>query len=229
MNATIGGICASLAAGGYSVKFQGFSALDRYMGLPALPFLWAETDADLAVLARYIENLRFPGADIADGAADTSEGTCYFRCVDAGDSPEVGGPSFPLLSFIYDWRSRRFQDPLGLYPLLRELRDGRGFNPSGFDFRAFNAGAGSYRAAMEGALILARYSDKTGAFRRALEELLPALGNSPPQAAPELERTFLTCLMVSPRPGEGLEFLKGSGFLGELWPELAALDDVDHS
>jgi len=119
----IAAICSSLAAGGYSVKFRGFSAIDRYLGLPALPFLRAETNADITVLARFIDNLRFPGAEISDAAVDTPEGTCYFRCMDS-DEPEYipekeNNNSFPLLSFGYDCQTRHFLDPLGVYPQLR--------------------------------------------------------------------------------------------------------------
>ena len=121
----IAGICSSICAGGYSVRLRGFSAIDRYLGLPALPFQWAETNADIAVLARFIENLRFPGVEIADGAVDTPEGTCYFRCLDSDEQKE-NCFSIPLLSFGYDWQTRRFQDPMGVYPLLREIRKNKG-------------------------------------------------------------------------------------------------------
>ena len=162
----IAGICSSLCAGGYSVKLKGFSAIDKYLGLPPLSFCWAETSADIAVLARIIENLRFPGVDLADCAAEASDGTCYFRCPDID---EQSRDTFPLLSFGYDWQRRRFLDPLGVYPLLRELRDKReqflegdrsdaGFFREGIlNQTTLRTSAGSYRAIMDAALLLARY------------------------------------------------------------------------
>ena len=224
----ISGIYSSLCAGGYSVKFRGFSAIDRYLGLPALPFLWADTDADITVLARLIDNLRFPGVEIADGAVDTPDGTCYFSCLDSDEKKEKEH-TFPLLSFGYDWQTRRFQDPLGVYPLLRELRSGkRDFldYPNDDSLRKF----GRCRLIMDASLIFARYD-----FETKIAASIPAFTqmpiNVPPALlpGPELQRAFLSCLLVSSRPDRGLEFLKRSGFLKELWPELASFDDVDHS
>ena len=224
----IAGICASLCAGGYEVKFRGFSAIDRYLGLSALPFVWVQTTADIAVLARFVENLRFPGVEIADAAVDTPKGTCYFHCLDS-DAAAENGFSFPLLSFGYDWQSRRFQDPLGVYPLLRSLfkkspckhQSGKGDLPE-YSGDVFPPGFDNYRAVMDAALILSRYDFP------ALPRI--PIGNlSEPLPAPELQRAFLCCLLVSPWPDRGLELLKRTGFLKEVWPELACFDEVDHS
>jgi len=218
-------ICSSLAAGGYSVKFSGFSALDLYFRLPYLPFCWIETNADIAALARYTGNLRFPGVDIADAAVETSNvtsangtcngGTCYFRCLDNG---ERSGASFPILSLTYDWQTKRFHDPLGVYPLLRELRE-RKFET--VPNRSVQPQNGSARAVMETALLLARYGFPAETFAADVDQ-----GRS---IKPEAQRVFLTCLMLSAKPELGLELLKRTGFLKEFWPELACLNEVDHS
>ena len=219
---TIAGICSSLCDGGYSVKFRGFGAIDKYLGMSALPYTWIETNADIAVLARFIENLRFPGVEIADGATDISGATYYFRCLDYDDQKESGF-SFPLLSFGYDWKTRHFQDPLGVYPLLRGLGKNEenslaSSDPDHAPPRYFSR----YRVIMDAALIMARYNF-TG-FPR-----LSASGPKEPLPPPEFQRAYLCCLLVSPRPDRGLELLKRSGLLKELWPELACFDDVDHS
>jgi len=212
----IEGICSSLAAAGYTVKFRGISALDLYFRLPALPFTWIETNADIAILARYIDNLRFPGVGIADAAADTSGGTCYFRCHESNERSEN---YFPLLSLTYDWQTKRFQDPLGVYPLLQKLRDHK--LETGFDLGAAQAQVGSSHIVLEAALLLARYGFSVETSAASFEQNLP-----PGQ---EAQRAFLCCLMLSARPELGLELLKKSGFLKNFWPELASLDDVDHS
>jgi poly(A) polymerase len=208
-------ICSSLAAAGYSVKFSGYSALDLYFRLPPLPFLWIETNADIGVLARYIDNLRFPGVDIADAAVETANGTCYFRCL---ESDERSNASFPVLSLTYDWQTKRFRDPLGIYPILRELRD-RKFET--VPNLAVQSQIVSNRIAMEAALLVARYGFSADMFAATVEQ------NQSPR--PEAQRLFLSCLMLSARPELGLELLKRTGFLKEFWPELASLNDVDHS
>ncbi|MDR2109805.1 MAG: phosphohydrolase, partial [Spirochaetaceae bacterium] len=114
-----------LVSAGYTLSLCGFSALDRYMGLPPLPFTWVETNAALQVLARLFEGLRFPGVDLADGAVETGGEIWYFRCFDQEESPgSESCPSYTLLSLTQDLTTRRFRDPRGIYPLLRELRDG---------------------------------------------------------------------------------------------------------
>jgi poly(A) polymerase len=208
-------ICSSLVAAEYTVKFSGYSALDLYFRLPALPFFWIETDADIGVLARYIDNLRFPGVDVADAAGETANGTCYFRCI---ESDERSKASFSVLSLTFDWRTKRFQDPLGIYPLLRDLRDRKLETVPNF---AVQSQIGSNRLIMEAALLLARYGFCADMF------VATTVQNQPPR--PEAQRLFLSCLMLSARPELGLELVKRTGFLKEFWPELAALNDVDHS
>ena len=234
-----------LAAAGYAVSLRSFSALDSYLGLAPLPFVLAETSAGIAALARHLEGLRFPGADIADGAVDAGGQSWYFRCVDPDDSDSFH-PSFYLLSFTQNWSTQRFQDPRNSYPLLRKLRD-RGKKPLQHSgnreppppeqpwWVAVNAGADRYQALMDAALILARYQDGEDAAGRDLlprpAELLRFLDALPPGSppGPEAQRLLLGSLLVSARPDRGLELLKAGGFIRELWPELALLDGVDHS
>jgi len=206
-------ICSSLAAAGYTVKFHGYSALDLYFRLPSLPFIWIETNADIAVLARYIDNLRFPGVGIADAAAETTGGTCYFRCLESNEQSEV---FFPILSLTYDWPTKRFQDPLGVYPLLQKIRNHK--PETNLDLGVTQL---HNRIVMEAALLLARYGFSAETSAASFEQNLPP--------GPEAQRVFLCSLLLSAKPELGLELLKKSGFLKGFWPELASLDDVDHS
>jgi poly(A) polymerase len=238
-------IFGPLAAAGYAVSFRSFSALDRYLGLAPLPFTLAETNAPVAALAHHLEGLRFPGADIADGAVDADGQSWYFRCVDPDDSDNFR-PSFGLLSFAQNWNTGRFQDPQNNYFLLRKLRD-RGKRPLQYSgnretpppdqpwWADVNAAADRCQALMDAAVILARYLDCDEAGEQALlpspAEVLRFLDALPPgfPPKPEAQRLLLEALLVSARPDRGLELLKAAGFVRELWPELALLDSVDHS
>jgi poly(A) polymerase len=229
-------VSETLASAGYTLAFCGFSALDRYMGLPPLPFVWAATDADIQALARLFEGLRFPGADLADGAVEAEDGSWYFRCLDSEEplrSRKAPGPSYTILSLTQDGGTRRYRDPRGVYPLIRELRDGPPKNAPAQAadpwWTGLNPGAGRYRALMDGALILARYGPEHAGL--PMDEIAGTLRGLPPDAppAPEAQRVLLTALLVSRRPDLGLELLKAGGFIGELWPELAGMDEVDHS
>jgi poly(A) polymerase len=209
-------IFSSLTAAGYTIKFRRYSALDLYFRLPSLPFFWIETNADIAVLARYIDNLRFPGVGVADAAVETSGETCYFRCLESNEQSEK---SFPLLSLTYDWQTKRFQDPLGVYPLLRKIRNHK--SETDLDLTIAQPHTGNSHTVMEAALLLARYGFSAETFAATKEQ------NMSP--GPEIQRVFLCCLLLSARPELGLELLKKSGFLKEFWPELASLNEVDHS
>jgi poly(A) polymerase len=223
-----------LISAGYLVRLSGFSALDRYMGFNPLPFVYAETDIDISGLARLLEKLRFPGPEIASGAVDTGGQSWYFRCT---DSENENHPSFAVLSLRQDWKTKRFQDSLDLYPLFRELRDGRDKKNEGFrtDFpppdpwwTGVYPGTERYQALMDGALILARYETRYVPPVNKILRFLDTLPEGfPPK--PEGQRLLLTGLLVSHRPDLGLELLKAAGFISEFWPELALLDDVDHS
>ncbi|MDR2742929.1 MAG: HD domain-containing protein [Treponema sp.] len=241
-----------LAAHGYSLSLGSFSALDRYWGLPPLPFVWAETGADLSGLARLFEGLRFPGIDLADGAVEHDRRQWYFRCPDPEENsrwPSPEGPSYKLLTLTQNQEVKNFRDLLGIYPLLRLLRDGKPAAELPPDLQSsgsaepwwagLNPETVRWRAVMDGALIMARYSpaedtpgrnfrgDGHRAVVEAAESFRDLAAGQPPSA--EGQRVLLTSLLVSERPDLGLELLKAAGFVEEFWPELARLDDVDHS
>ncbi|MDR3146732.1 MAG: HD domain-containing protein, partial [Treponema sp.] len=224
----------TLVSAGYSLSLRGFSALDRYLDHRPLPFVWVETDADIPALARLFEGLRFPGVNLADGAVEAGEGSWYFHCIDGDEVPsEARHPSYELLSLTQDWPSGRFRDPCGLYPLIRKLarpRPEAGGAPGPEEpwWTGIHPWTGRYRALMDGALILARYESSS---RPAMDGILRNLADLPRDQGPgtEGQRVLLTSLLMSPRPDRGLELLKAAGFVEEFWPELALLDDVDHS
>jgi poly(A) polymerase len=238
----------TLAAHGYSLNLCSFSALDRYWGLPPLPFAWAETDADISDLARLFEGFYFPGVILADGAVEGEQFQWYFRCPDMEEEscwPSPEGPSYKLLTITQNQATGIFYDPLGMYPVLRQLRDGKSaavlpedIQPPVSDdpwWTSFNPKVNRWQAAVDGALILARYSRAedtlTGDSSHIITELAASLqGMKAGQPLPaEGQRVLLTSLLVSRRPDLGLRLLKAAGFVDEFWPELARLDNVNHS
>jgi poly(A) polymerase len=253
---------------GFSLSFTGFSAIDNYMGLNPLPFVFLETGAGLPELARFLGGIRFPGPRLAHAALEEagtdaagppggssppdavpggkgpSGGpgrTWYFRCLDGDENPgrAAGGrdagedpaEAYSVLSFSQDCKTRRFRDPLGVYPLVREFLRAPDRPPerTGPWWSLLNPGAGRYRAAMEAALILARYTDGSEAPVKDAAALIAELPGEGPDPLPEAQRTLLTGILVSPFPGGALELLKTTGFIRKFWPELGLLEGVDHS
>jgi poly(A) polymerase len=230
-----------LLSRGFSAVLTGFSAIDNYLKQDELPFVFAKTGAGLSDLARLFDGLRFPGAALADGAAEEDGRVYLFRCIDPDERVnESEKPSFPLLSFGRDLQTGYYLDPLGVYPLVRKIRDRiRTVNQaaalpkenSPADWWTPNPAAGSRRSCMEAALILARYCREDDIGRRILDEITRRIQSLPRDIppGPAEQRVLLTGLLASPSPGLGLELLKKAGFIKEFWPELALLDDVDHS
>ena len=224
-----------IAAAGFPACLSGFSAIDSYLGRSASSVVRVLCAADLADLARLFEGLRYPGADLADAALDSGGKTWYFRCEDSpggGLPPRRGGESLGFLEFYRDCKTGRFYDPNGIYPILRGIKTGDPAGEAGSILRDFDPGADPSRVAMDAAMILARYFPETGAREAnvAAKAFLEQAGNilgSP--SGGEEQRTLLMELLNAPSPIPGLEFLKGIGFVAEHWPELAAMDDVDHS
>lgn len=240
---TDNGVLAALDAAGFSVCLRGLSAIDAYAGREAGAGVFLLTSADVAELARCFEDLRYPGVDLAAAALDSGERTFYFECSGAETGRPFSGadcrPAFKLLEFYQDLKTRRFYDPRGLYPLLRQIKNKGAFSPLELLGDMLNPGVERQRALMEGALILAKYfppgDDSAAPTQCAAEEqaghiagLFQKLREGPAPGTEE-QRLLLTGLLTAPNPGPGLELLKRGGFIGEFWPELAVLDDVDHS
>jgi poly(A) polymerase len=74
------------------------------------------------------------------------------------------------------------------------------------------------------AISASRYTDYPCDFGLQSEaSLLPENLNS------EQERVLLSCILLSPYPDKGFNYLKQTGFIEKYWPELYSLDDVDQS
>jgi poly(A) polymerase len=252
-----------LCAAGFSVYLHSYSAIDSWLGRDAETSVQILTSADTAELARLFEELRYPGAYLADAALDFSERqTLYFHCLDmapvyiteympvnfpadlyAEKSQRNNRFSFNLLEFYQDYKSRTFYDTAGIYPVLsgiRQLADSSStaiIDPLEIFRKSINPGYDRVRAIMDAALILSKYfsPDSFGGGdcipKKYLEKIIEMFNelhkDSPP--GKEEQRFFLTGLVTSPNPGLGLEFLKACGFINDFWPELATLNEADHS
>ena len=232
-----GGVFDALIARDIPAYLCGTSAIDSYLGSAGGAAGHILVATDVTGLAKLFEDLRYPGAALADAALERENTAWYFHCAKTDSSAafprEERRPSFKLLELYQDCKSRRFYDPRENYPLLRAIL-GRPFNAkSGGDFRCWwecpNPGAECCRALTDAALILAKYFPET-ALREinGMAALLQTLPKSPPPVVEE-QRLLLEELLSAPNPAAGFELLKSGGFIAEFWPELAALDDVDHS
>jgi len=232
-----------ISAAGFPVYLRSFSAIDSYLGTGGGDAVYSSCTIDLAGLAKLFEGLRYPGTALADAAVDcmddegnreiSNRKTWYFHCEETGAFSSRGA-TYEFLEFYRNCKTRRFYDTNGIYPRLRFLRDGEGFGDpecgkkSPLQWLAETEKYDDPLAALcELAVLLAKYFPDTpgkdlniiaAEFRR------PYLA---PQA--ELQRLLLSGLLGAENPACGFELLKKCGFITACWPELAVLDDVDHS
>ena len=210
-----------IVAAGFPVYLHGFSAIDSYLGRNVSNAVHLLCAADLADLARLFEGLRYPGVAFADAALDFEGKTWYFHCDDT-EALHERHASFGFLEFYQDCKTSRFHDPNGIYPILRGIRDGAASGEAEHDALLAKPYSDPCRALMDGAMILARYFPEARIRRTG----------GPVQGIPpcvEEQRLLLTELLNTPDPTTGFELLKNSGFVAAYWPELALMDDVDHS
>ncbi|MDR0486808.1 MAG: HD domain-containing protein [Treponema sp.] len=248
----------TLCTAGFFAYLHGFSAVDSWLGRETGAAVQVLTNADAADLARLFADLRYPGMDIADAALDDTKKVCYFHCADMREFAfEENSPSFNLLEFYQEYKSRAFYDPCGIYPLLTGIRRGirksaaahsakethvkTDANADAFEnvFEILGGGldpcSERSRAVMDAALILAKYfptdSVPNGGAGEQIKKIAELFGGlrKGPDPGQEEQRLLLCELMTSPNPGLGLDLLKACGFIGELWPELAILEHTDHS
>ena len=218
-----------IAAAGFPVYLCGFSAIDSYLGRFPTTAVHVSCRAELADLARLFEGLRYPGVSFADAAVDCGGKAWYFRCAD--EPRNCRDSSFDFLEFFQDCVSRRFYDPNDIYPVLRRIRDGKedDNSDSGQWWKTAQSGSDPYRVIFDRAMILARYFPEAASreINAAAAEFRSV--NAGPQFCIEEQRLLLTGLLEAANPAPGFELLKSAGFISAFWPELAALDDVDHS
>jgi len=217
----------------FSAYLHGFSAIDFWLtGKITNNFIHILTDADTAGLAKLFEKLRYPGVDLADAALDEEDKTYYFRCV---DSVKDFKPSFPLLDFYRDCKTKAFIDPHGIYPLLLKIRTNKPLDENNLEF---NPNIEYNKALTDVALILSKYNTHENVTEKDIKKLAEQLkinffntSNFRTEQAPcfEEQRVFLSELITSPNPGLGFELLKTCGYIEKYWPELAILEQADHS
>jgi poly(A) polymerase len=233
-------VLETIYTAGFSAYLHGFGAIDSWLG-ESETFVHILTNAGTADLARLFEDLRYPGIDLADAALDRhgdKNETWYFRCADSFNDNR---PSFNLLEFYQDCKTRVFYDPSGIYPLLAGIRDGirkpqkinieTALSPPEIFRQGINLGFDRTRSSMDAALILAKYFHPDLRAEKYIDEI-SRLFASPRESSPvkqEEQRILLCSLLSSANPGLGFELLKKSGFISEYWPELAILDKADHS
>ena len=235
------GVLDALLLQGFPVYLRGFSAIDSYLGRNGGSSGRILAGADVADMAKLFEDLRYPGAALADAALDRNGVIYYFYCTSmegCRDFPcEERRPSFKLLELYQHCETRRFYDPHDNYPLLRAIygkpvcsgTEKSGGSPSAPWWEHINSTAERCRSLTDAALILAKYFPETASREiKEMTALFTPLPEGPPPGIEE-QRLLLADLLAAPNPAAGFELLKRGGFIAAFWPELAEMDNVDQA
>jgi poly(A) polymerase len=235
-----------LISAGFSAYLHGYSAIDSWLSSDAKQKVNSHTmqvftNASIADLARLFEDLSFPGVDLADASLVTTAASWLFHCADYIETVESAVnlnfgltekktlfpklSQFTLLDFFQDYSTGVFHDPHGIYPVLREIKQG---NCDPFELFKNGLYGKPTQALMDAALILAKYFPQTDKLDRRICEIFNNVNENFTPGVLQ-QRLLLSQLMISDNPGLGLELLKTSGFIEKFWPELAILDEVDHA
>uniref|UniRef100_A0A7C3EBX4 HD domain-containing protein n=1 Tax=Gracilinema caldarium TaxID=215591 RepID=A0A7C3EBX4_9SPIR len=223
-----------LLEAGWTAELIGFSALDRYVHIPAGPVTYIQTTADLPELSKLFDNLRYPGVALADAAVDRDEGRYYFYCTEESTEAVF---FHPLLSLRFNINRQVYIDERDLYPVYAEIAKQLLFPDSianqEIPWLSLSESDSSPQYLLETAIILARYSPQETDYNREdpvasiLKIVSPVLDTV--DVPIEQQRTYLELLLTSNRPDLGFSFLLKSGIIAQLWPELAMMDTIDHS
>jgi poly(A) polymerase len=197
---------AVLQDGGHRVHCASYTALDRYFRLPpSAGTRYFLTDCSLICLARTFDELQYAGERHED-AIVLHEGRPYaFRCWDEDDPPSPR--PFSVQELLYDPQREVFLDPEGVYPDLRLPA----LVPRG--------GAPALARLAEAAKLVSRYHYRASAAELGLEGPFG-------RPAEAFQRDLLLGVLEGSQPQKGLALLAESGFVQDLWPELARMSVV---
>ena len=220
-----------ITAAGFPVYLHGFNAVDSYLGRKNTIAFHAICGADLADLARIFENLRYPGAALADAAVDSKEKTWYFKCLDSDSGMEAAvskaSATFDFLEFYQDCKTGRYYDTAGIYPYLRFIRDGVKCENIGLSQIRENSQIHPRKLLNDMAVILAKYFPETTSREIGkIAEKYRCQNCGKPST--EEQKILLAGLLEAANPAGGFELLYKSGYISAYWPELAVLNEVDH-
>jgi len=210
--------CENLESISGDIYLYGFSALDRYYGIGPGIVSYIATTASLVDLARGFDDVIYPGRYDADVLLSRGLETCLFKSIESLEDIPVS-PAAPL-SFLYNIKRESYLDRFMVYPDLRSCSFREGFS-----FTANGPEKNLWLIYSEIAVLISRYNF-------APPDLWKAAQASPEEEdllSPDEQREILLLILTGKNQERGLKFLMDCGFIKAHWPQLALLNQVDHS
>jgi poly(A) polymerase len=179
----------------------GITAIDAYYGEKPRPLRFLAVQCSVIELARCFGELQYPGLPYADAALHEE---ARLLCVENALEDDLGGP---WMNFRRNPRNGIFYDKDNIYHELRAHSISSRY-------------AKSERSLFDAAIFATLHEPP---LHISDAEVIPSSPSAP------FQKDLLIGILSGPYPASGFEILKQSGFIAQEWPELALLDDVDHS
>jgi poly(A) polymerase len=179
----------------------GITAIDAYYDEKPRPIRFLVVQGSVIELARCFGELQYPALPYADASFQEE---ARFLCTENALEDDLGGP---WMNFRKNPLNGIFYDKDKIYDELRART-----LPSRY--------AKSERSLFDAAI-----------FAKLRETLMPESEELviPASTSALFQKDLLISILSGPYPASGFELLKRSGFIAREWPELALLDEVDHS
>jgi len=182
----------------------GITALDAYLDEKPRPLKFLAVQCSLVELARVFDVLEYPNLPYADASLCDE---VRFICTEDALEENLGSP---WMNFKRSPSTGVYYDKGDIYNSLKA----RNIQPSSSEYSEIE------RSLFDFTLLA------------TLSELPPKTIGSialPPSPSVLFQRDLLIGILSGPYPVSGFEVLKQSGFIAREWPEIALLDNVDHS
>ena len=202
-----------LESGGIRYAWDSVTALDHYFGIPKAPFRYIAVEASLSEVARHFPEISFEGYLDSDAVARYEGYQLLIRCADSlRESP---GRSYQIQHFLFDPAGERYIDPDESYGAIRahSLGEKRSLAVTGYEL---------LQEWLDLAVLLSRYPLEDP------EEFPPRVDRSLGEDLSTIRPAF-SLILTGPTPWRGLELLRRGGVIDTLLPEMAKMDETDHS
>ncbi|MFP4329695.1 MAG: HD domain-containing protein [Alkalispirochaetaceae bacterium] len=202
-----------LESAGIRYAWDSFTALDRYFRVPAAPFRYLVVEANLSEIAAHFDEMSFQGYLDSDALAHHEGQQLLIRCADT--IRELPGRSYQVQHLLYESSRDCYLDLEEAYDLVRSGSVGqeRSFPVTGYE---------RLHRWLDLAILLSRYPLEQP--RRLPEPIGERLGEDLSTLRPAF-----SLILTGPTPWRGLELLRIGGILEALLPEMARMNETDHS
>lgn len=195
----------------FPVYLHSFSALGKYYKSKGNPVFYALAEADIVDIAKYFEDIDFPGIESVDALIRFDDKVLLLTCIDTIDNTPAY--SLDVLGFLYNPSTGSFRDLSGMYSKLRSKTVSREDISEDYTWRT-----------------IADLAKLVSLFGFTLDFDISAVTLADTEQLSSFEqKELLTEVLSGQNPVGGLSILMNSGFIACHWPELQELNATHHA